>query len=232
MPFNRRLIATIALCSVAGACSDDVTDPSIDARARFVNASPDAPALDVLIGTANVVEALGALRFTAYLIVNAGSPTITMRPTGGGAGAAVQATPTVEASHDYSVLAVGPFAALELLVLTDDNSAPTSGNVRIRALHVAPSGGPVDVYVTAPGASLDAAQPTFASLSFKSVSAYESVAIGTYQIRLATAGTKTIEADAGNFTFSAGEVHTIFISDAPGGGTPLGVTAIVDAAGL
>jgi hypothetical protein len=233
MSVTRREVAfAVGLVSVAAACSNDVTDPSVDARVRFVNASPDSPALDALIGTANVVEALGAQRFTAYFIVNAGSSSLTMRPTAGGAGAAVQATATFEPSRDYSVLAVGAFDALELVVLTDDNTLPTAGNARIRVLHVAPSGATLDVYVTTPGASLDAAPPTVSSTSFKSVSAYMSMPIGTYQVRLVAAGTKTVEHDAGTFSFGAGEVHSIFVLDAPGGGPPLGVAAVVDAAGL
>jgi hypothetical protein len=141
----------------------------------------------------------------------------------------LETTPTFVAGGAYTVLAVGPFASIEPLVLTDDNAAGDAGTARLRALHVAPSGATLDVYVTAPGADLATSQPAIPALSFKSASAYVSLPAGQYQIRLTQSGAKTVELDAGTFTFGGGEVHSVYILDTAGGGTPLTVTSLRDA---
>lgn len=229
LPFRRTRTFTLLATLAAAACSTDPTNPAIDARARFVNASPDAPSLEVLFDGQTVVSALESQAFTPYLIVNAGTPALTMRRAGTADPPVLTASPTLAAGSDYTVVALGLFASIQSLVLTDDNSIPTAGTVRLRGLHVAPSGSGFDVYITAPGADLAGAQPTFSALAFGNATAYTTLSPGQYQIRLTQPGQKVVEVDGGNFSFAGREVHSIFILDAAGGGTPLGVAAVVDA---
>jgi hypothetical protein len=228
LPHRLNLLGPLLIAALGASCSSDPADPAVDARARFVNASPDSPPLDVLFDGLTVITGLESLRFTSYLIVNAGTPVLSMRPTGGTA-LVLETSATFVAGADYTVVAVGALASIEALVLTDDNSLPAPGTARLRSLHVAPSATSLDVYVTAPGADLAGVQPTFSGLTLKAVSAYSVVDAGEYQIRLTEAGTKTVVADAGNFTFAGREVHSLYILDAPGGGLPLGVAALTDA---
>ncbi len=219
----------LVAAAVAVGCSNDPVSTPVDVSVRFVNASPDSPPLDVLFDGSTVVQALGSGQLTAYLIVNAGSPTIAMRPTGV-QDAVFQVTPTLTVGGAYTVLAMGPFASIEGAVLTDDNTIPGTGNVRLRGVHAAAGAAALDVYITAPGAELAAAQPAFSALSFKDVSPYVSLAAGQYQIRLTLAGTTTVEHDAGNFTFGSREVHSVYILGPPTGATPLSIAAVLDAA--
>ncbi len=73
---------------------------------------------------------------------------------------------------------------IEPILLVDDNTPPTSGNVKVRIVHGAPSAPAVDVYVTAPGADLDTSTPTLTNVSFGVASGYLSVPAGSYQIRV------------------------------------------------
>lgn len=222
-------LGLLVAAGLAGGCSNDAVGTPVDASVRFVNASPDSPPLDVLFDGGTVVQALGSGQLTVYLTVNAGSPTIALRPTGAQADV-FQTTPTLSIGGAYTVVAMGPFASIEGAVLTDDNTIPGTGNTRLRGVHAAASAAALDVYITAPGADLAAAQPAFSALAFRGVSSYVSLAAGQYQIRLTLAGTKTVEHDAGNFTFGSREVHSVYILDPTTGPTPLSIATVLDAA--
>jgi Domain of unknown function (DUF4397) len=71
-------------------------------------------------------------------------------------------------------------SSIEPIVLTDDNTAPAAGNVRVRAIHGAPSAPAVDIYVTAPGADLAAATPVLTNVEFRQVADYLEAPAGTY----------------------------------------------------
>ena len=77
----------------------------------------------------------------------------------------IDADLTLSGRTDYTVIASGLVAAIEPIVLEDDNSAPAAGNVKVRAIHGAPSAPAVDIYVTAPGADLETETPALATWS-------------------------------------------------------------------
>ena len=56
-------------------------------------------------------------------------------------------------------------------------------------VHLSPTAGAVDVFLTAVGADLAAATPTYSGLTYRGVSAYTAIAAGTYQLRAVPAGT-------------------------------------------
>jgi hypothetical protein len=81
--------------------------------------------------------------------------------------------------------------------LTLDNlELPTGSQVKVRAVHLAPSMGNVDIYVTAPNADITTATPQFANVAPRSASAYLTLTRATYQVRFTTAGTKTVRLSA------------------------------------
>ena len=156
-PMKLRLL-TLGFAAVAFAtgCSDDDdngTGPTTEAAMRVVHASPDAPNVDVLVDDAQVLSAVPYLGSSSYLPVPAGSRNVKVNAAG-------TSTTVIDADVDlttgisYTVIAGGLVSEIEPLVLEDDLTAPTAGNVKVRAVHGAPSAPAVDVYVTAPGADL------------------------------------------------------------------------------
>lgn len=130
------------------------------AQARFVAASPDAPNVDFLIDGAILASNLAFPSMNGgYLSVAAGNRTIEVRQSG-------TTTDLVNASnvdfinHDqYTLFFTGLTSANNQTVsqVPDDNSPPTSRNVKLRFFHASPSapgggggtGGRVDIYVVA-----------------------------------------------------------------------------------
>lgn len=188
-----------------------------NARIRVVHASPDAPAVDVLVNGAKVLEGVPFLGYSDYLSVPVGRYDIRVNVSGT-ENTVLRANPELSAGNDFTAIAVGKVANLELLLIADNNIEPAAGTVRIRAIHAAPSAPTVDIYATAPYGVLSAA--ALAGVPFKAVSDYLEVPAGTYQARVAVAGTKTVAIDSGRLALGAGQVRTVIAVDAKGGGSP------------
>jgi hypothetical protein len=129
---------------------------------------------------------------------------------------------------DYTIIASGLVESIQPLVLTDDNSAPASGNVRVRAIHGAPSAPAVDIYVTAPGVDLAEATPVLSGVGFGDIADYVEVPAGNYQVRATLAGTTTVVIDSGTLTLVSGQVRTAIAVDAVDGGAPFNLLLLSD----
>lgn len=195
---------------------------------RVVHASPDAPNVDVVVNGKTVLTNVAYESASNYLSVTDGSQHIQVRPTGTTTNV-IDTKLSLTNKGFYTVLAVGKVSdsSLTALALTDDNTAPASGQIKLRLVHASPSAGPVDIYVEAPGTDITppTVTPTLSNVPFKGVSSYLAVPAGSYEVYVTPTGTKTIAIDSGAVTLTAGQIRTAVALDAPGGGTPL--TAIV-----
>src|SRR5262249_48221599 len=76
------------------------------------------------------------------------------------------------------------------VLLTDDLSAPTSGNIKLRVVHVAPSipavlpdaPGRINVYIVAPGTDITGLSPTIPNLAYTQASPYQEIAAGPLEV--------------------------------------------------
>ena len=201
-------------------CGDDAHR----SRLRVVHASPDAPNVDVLVDGKTVVTNAPYETASAYLTVGSGTRHVEVRATGGTSDV-IDAKPSFTPNAFYTILAVNTLANIEPLVLTDDNAAPPTGQIKLRLVHAAPSAGPVDIYVEAPGTDITTVSPTLTNVPFKGVSDYLTVAAGSYEVFITPTGSKTVAIDSGALTLAAGQIRTAVALDKLNGGTPL--TAIV-----
>lgn len=218
------LLSLAALVAMfATGCGDD----KAQARLRIVHDSPDAPNVDVLVNGKTVATNVPYKADSGYLKVTAAATEIKVRPTGTTTDV-IDAKVTLAKKTDYTVLATNLVASIEPLVLTDDNTAPASGKVKVRLVHGAPSAPPVDIYVTAPGADITAATPTLSNVPFKAASAYLAVDAGSYEIRVVPTGTKTVVIDSGTVALAAGQIRTVIAVDNVGGGAPFGAIVLND----
>ena len=229
----KRILAlglTMVALAVAPGCSDDDNNPitpTATARVRVLHASPDAPAVDVLVDGAVVLSNVTFTQASGYLDVPAGSRDIAVRASGT-TSVVIDATLDLAAGTDYTVIARGLLASIEPWVLVDNNAAPTAGNVKVRLAHGAPGAPTVDIYVTAPGAALSGATPTLTDVPFSVASGYLDVPAGTYQVRICPANTITVAIDSGSLALTAGQIRTAVAVDNAGGGAPFGAVLLAD----
>jgi hypothetical protein len=223
------LTLILAASALTAACSDDDdnTGPDGQARVRVVHASPDAPPVDVLVDDAEALSGVPYLTASDYVGLADGSHNVKVNAAGTST-TVIDADVELADGTDYTVIASGLIEAIEPIVLEDDNSTPAAGTARVRAIHGAPSAPLVDVYVTAPGADLEATLPVLSNVAFGDVADYLVVPAGDYQVRVTAAGTKTMVIDSGALTLTSGQVRTAIAVDAAGGGAPFDLLVLDD----
>lgn len=195
--------AVAATLLLVGCSSGDSTPMTPTSQIRVLHASPDAPAVDVTAGPTTLASNAAYKDATAFRTVPAGSTAVKVNVAGTST-TVINATVNLRSDKVYTVIAANAVASLEPLVIEEDPAAPPSGQVAVRVVHAAPQVGAVDVYVTAPGASLTTATPTLAAVPFKGVSNRLTIPAATYQVRITAAGSKSAVFDSGSVALAAG----------------------------
>jgi hypothetical protein len=211
-------------------------------RIRFVNLITDATRVPVNAILENVPfgvnlayggttpSSLPSPSTANYSAILAGARTLVLKKTADTTVTVATLPMTITAAQDVTVYATGGTGTVTSFITTDDNTAPTATQVRLRAVNVAPAGGALDIFVTALSADLSTATPTFTNVGVMGASAYVNLAPGTYQIRTVPAGTApasrsaAVSFNTGTITgvvFTGGTGRTILIADKSTGGAPL-----------
>jgi hypothetical protein len=213
------LFIILALAALTIATTNCGTD---HAKVRVVNASPDAGALAVAVDGKTVITGLtfGGLSPTSgYLTVTAGNRGVEFRDTGTTTDR-INSNIAFASKKEYTLLAVGKVAnkTIAALLKTDDNSAPQSGNFKLRVIHAA-SDGPeqIDIFVVAPGTNITNATPTIAALTSQQASDYQNLIAGTYEVIMTDSSDRTKVVLDQTYALTAGQIRTLVTLDAGGG---------------
>jgi hypothetical protein len=218
------LTTLIAASAVLGACSSDNTlglgvagggtsgDTLNNAHIRFVNAT--ATSFDV--ASAGVVGAgsAGIVYGTASscISVNPTTPNLSVRLAG--TNTVVPGFATVfQSGVNYTVVAYsGTGGATQFATITDIFT-PIAGQSGLRVFNAGAPGTSYDVYVTAPGASLGTATPTFSAVLAGTNSSFINVSTSApQQVRITPAGSTTVLLDVGNVALVVGQSVTMVIA--------------------
>ncbi|HEV8123113.1 MAG TPA: DUF4397 domain-containing protein [Gemmatimonadales bacterium] len=197
-------------------------------RLRFLHAVADGANLQLLDDGQTDMGEIGFASVTPYIQTSDSSVRLTLNSSLS-VTPVIDTTVTLPDSSLVTVVAEGPDSAIALRFVIDGRASPDTAIIKVRVLHEAPSGGSLDVYITAPLADLNLATPNVTGVTFGTATSYEALPSGNYQVRLTTAGTKTVVVDSGSLVLSNGDVRTIVALDAAGGGLPLGVIVVQDA---
>jgi len=182
------------------------------ARVRVVHASPDAPAVDVLVNDGIVLADVPFKAISNYLSLPPGAYNVKVVPTGATTPVVIDADLTVDAGVDYTVIAKGLLADIAPLVLVDDNSDPAAGNAHVRFVHLSPDAPAVDVAV--------AGGPViFSNIAYGEVGAYTPVPAGVYNLEVRLAGTTTVVLPLPGIKLSNGVVYTAYAFGLVGDGS-------------
>jgi hypothetical protein len=187
------------------------------ARVRVMNASPDESNLDFLIDSKAVASSVTYGAAGSYLSVNQGSRHFQVEASGSTT-SLIDQTISLSSSADYTFLAANYSSSITGVVFTDDNTAPSSGNLKLRIVNASPSLATADVYIVAPGTNISGVNPTISSLAFKAASSYQPLSAGNYEVLLTAPGQKSAYIDTGSLAFSASQIRTFVALNSRAGG--------------
>jgi hypothetical protein len=202
MSISRTLLAAFCLTSlILTGCSKSSSNSS-NGQMRVINAFSQANALDVSVNAKPVVSGLQFQSNSQYTDVDSGAQTVIVSVTGVST-ALVNTTYNLSSNTKYSYVIFGPQTAVGAQLVADSFTDPGNGFFSLRLINAAAGPGPLDLYVTAPGADLSATAPAIANVPYASNSLFVSVATGTsFEIRITPAGTKDVVYDGVPQTFA------------------------------
>ena len=204
-------LGLMALASFTIGCGS-----SSNARIRLANATPDESSLDLLVDTKSVASGVGYGAASAYSSIASGTRHLQVEPTGTTT-ALIDTNSSISSGSNLTLVSLNFSFNISSVLLTDDNSAPSSGNFKLRVFNGSPGMGAQDVYVVAFGTDITSVDPTFSSLGFGSAAAYSTLTAGDYEVFFTPAGQKFINLDSGKLTFSAGQIRTLLALNNPAG---------------
>lgn len=214
------LFAVVASLLMAVGCGSGNTTGQL----RVMHASPGEPNLDVYVDGKIMASELAYGGNTGYFNLNPGSHNVQLDLTGTTTTVLTQSV-NLASSTETTIIAYNIPTKITALVLSDNNTAPTSGDIELRFVNAAPGLGTVDVYVIVPGSGINSAPPIVSGLGFGSASAYqpftETTTQGTgYEVLFTITGTRVAPIDTGSLSFASAEIQTIVaLSNSSGGYT-------------
>jgi hypothetical protein len=207
-------------------CKDDTTPvtptPSGSATVMVIHASPNAPAVDLLVDNALAGGNLSFPNNTGYLTVPSGTRNVKVR-VAGTTTTVIDANLPVAANTQYSVFAIDSVSKISALVVTDDLTAPASGKAHVRFLHLSPNAPAVDV-------ALQGGAVLIGNKSFKEYTSFVPLDAGTYNLEVRLAGSSTVVLPLPGITLQAGKIYTVFAKGFVGGSSSqaLGAQIVVN----
>lgn len=187
-----------------------------DARVTVAHFAPFAEDIDdtsvsVAVNGQVALENVKFKMFTDYINLPAGETVVDIIPTGTET-VAMTATYMLEDGKDYTVYASGngSLQDLELFALEDDNSAPATGNVKVRVVHAAPFGPtPESTEVSIRTASGDLVGG-LTGVPYGGFSGYLELPEGTYDLKVASNNGQTNYIDPLPVELTSGTIATLF----------------------
>ena len=188
-----RFLIAAAVFALAACDSSDNDAPIPAATVQILHASPDAPAVDVVLDDEEALSDVDYKDSSGWVSLAPGTYSVEVQGIlpGGNATVIGPADLTFESSTISTVIALNDVENIEPLVLTQPRTPVSAGAARVWVLHAARNvqdlvQGPVDVYVTAPNADLTAEAP-LGSFNFKETLPADGPAelpAGDYQVRV------------------------------------------------
>jgi hypothetical protein len=210
----------ILAASLALAGCENVAGFNATSLVRLIDASYNAPAINVYVGDVELAGNSGQGNITSYgtfppsnnatvKVTNASNNTTLVSSNG-----------TLLANKSQSVLVTDINATYQVTVLEDQSTAAPSGHSDFRVLNQAPSTGPIDVYFLSDttAATYATAKPVINALAVGATSGYVAIPSSTLFMVIAPAGTtltitsKTIYVSA-SLPLVGGEVRTVLVVD-------------------
>jgi Domain of unknown function (DUF4397) len=220
--------APISLVALNGSGSLEVLDAETPTSLQVVHASPDAPNVDVIVDGSALVTDLAYPDATGFVEVPTGTYNVTVTAAGDPGVVAIGPVDLdLPAGVRHSVLAVGPLASIEALILTDDPRRVAT-NARVRIVHASPTAGDVDIYVTGVGADISGETPAFTGVAFKDNTGFIALPAGDYDVTVTPTGETTAAIGPATISVEDNGIYTAIARDPLPGATEFGLILLDD----
>lgn len=187
------------------------------AQVRLVNASTGYPQLELRVDDQLRHAAVPYGERAGYAEADPDKPETTVFASGSPT-ALLRFSPAYANDRWLTVLAYGPIGALRALVLDDNRGDPDANRAVLRVVNAAADAGALDIYLTGDSESLAAAVPLQAGAAYGAAGDWQTVASGTWRLRVTGAGSKTdLRLDLRNVDLGSRAITTLVLSSGPGG---------------
>lgn len=219
------IILAATTISIVSCKKDEGTPAPTTSKVLVVHASPNAPAVDILVDNQEVDSSLAYLENTGYLTVNGGTRNVKVN-VANTATTVINANVTFDAGKSYSVFAVDSVSKISAVVLLDSFATPTSTQSIVRFVHLSPNAPAVNVTVAGTTTSL------FTGVAFKNAQITTITTPSTaiiLNVSLTSDPTNTV-LSVPNVTLVGGKIYTIYARGFAGatGATALGASIIAN----
>jgi hypothetical protein len=195
--------------------------PGTYANLQVVNASPDAPPIDVLLDGTTVIRHLDYGEGTGERPIAPGAHSLTIQIETPGTPTTVVGPTALDAvaNMDYVVAVEGNVGAnpatITTVVFPHTLALVPAQSTQIQVLNATPGPAPLAVYLTAPGADLASSTP-LGTAPYQGAVGPTQVAAGSGQIRVTTTdGTNAVVYDSGTITLAGGTDLVLSLLETP-----------------
>ncbi|MBN9428608.1 MAG: DUF4397 domain-containing protein [Burkholderiales bacterium] len=213
---SRRAVLAFSLAAIASlaGCAKGLDD---EARVRFANVTAAGISLDVYRDSNEVFDSAAAGSITDYKDVEHASNTWSLR-TDGASSLLASATLSLASKTHYTMLGYGSEGNLQLQLLEETNSTPSSGYAKLRVFNAAPDAGTLDVFVSDDAQDLSSASTTVSSAAYGSATSFVTIASGNQRLRVTASGDRSdLRLDLRQVTLSSQSIVTLVIAPGRGG---------------
>ena len=209
------LAAAAAALSLSG-CQSITGNPYV-AEIRIIDASPDAPGIDVYQGSNILAYNLGLGTITTYVATSPGTYGI-IADTAGSKQQLVAASGTLLNGGQYTVLIGNYLNSLQEIILKDQSTPAPTGQMNVRFIDQATRTGALDLYMVPAGATIAGVKPAITNITFNVNSGYFTIPASSYTLVALPTGTIPTASTTTSYTgasvsYSSGSARTFVLMD-------------------
>ena len=209
---NGAWIVSVALFVCLGCQS--VTGSKPQTLVRVIDASTNAPAVDVSIGGVVIAGNVGPNSITNYAFLSPQQGTVNVDASGT-TKLLAQTSGAFLDNQQHSIFIADAASGFATSVLTDQSSGGPTGYLSVRFLDEATNIASLDVYFVPDGASYKKYTPILTGLTPGTATAYINIPLSTYDLVLVPTGALKAVYTGPGVTYTGGQVRTILIVNAP-----------------
>jgi hypothetical protein len=215
-PRSLGFAALMSLVLTLPGCQSITGNPSI-AEVRIIDASPDAPGLDVYQGTNVLAYNLGLSTITSYITFTPGTYGVIVDPAGTRQ-PLVQTQGTFLNGGQYTILVGNYLNSIQELILKDQSTPAPAGQINVRFVDQSTRAGALDLYLVPTGSTLIQVKPVLSNITFNVNTGYFNVPAGTYTLVALPAGTIPTATGSTSYTgasvtYAGGSARTFVLVD-------------------